>query len=183
MQQSNFGSIWVLKVAEKEGSNARKIAQAAVLAATAVALSPLSFPIGPTRVYPAQHMINGVGGVLLGPWYATLVAVIAAVVRNGLSTGTIFAFPGGIPGALVVGLVHRYLWRRDYAALTEPVGTACGAVISALLVAPLASQLGLITSVLTLEAFVAAFLISSIPGSILGLIVLLVIRRSKSLLP
>lgn len=166
---------------EKERSNTRKIAQAAVLAATAVVLSPLSFPIGPTRVYPAQHMINGVGGVLLGPWYATLVAVVAAVVRNGLGTGTIFAFPGGIPGALIVGLVRRYLWKRDYAALTEPVGTAGGAVISALLVAPLASELGLIKSVLTLEAFVVAFLISSVPGAILGLIVLLVIRRSKSL--
>lgn len=168
---------------EKERSNTRKIAQAAVLAATAVALSPLSFPIGPTRVYPAQHMINGIGGVLLGPWYAMLVALIAAIVRNALGTGTIFALPGGIPGALVVGLVHRYLWRRDYAALTEPVGTACGAIISALLVAPLAFQLGFIKSILTLEAFVIFFLISSVPGSILGLIVLLVIRRSKSLLP
>ena len=170
-------------MSEKERSNTRKIAQAAVLAATAVALSPLSLPIGPTRVYPAQHMINGVGGVLLGPWYAMLVALIAAVVRNALGTGTIFAFPGGIPGALIVGLVHRYLWRRDYAALTEPVGTACGAVISALLVAPLAFQLGFIKSILALEAFVVAFLISSVPGSILGLTALLVIRRSKSLLP
>ena len=168
---------------EKERSNTRKIAQAAVLAATAVALSPLSFPIGPTRVYPAQHMINGVGGVLLGPWYAVLVALIAAIVRNALGTGTVFAFPGGIPGALIVGLVHRYLWRRDYAALAEPVGTACGAVISALLVAPLAFQLGFIKSLLTLEAFVIAFLISSVPGSILGFTALLVIRRSKSLLP
>ena len=167
---------------EKERSNTRNIAQAAVLAATAVVLSPMSFPIGPTRVYPAQHMINGVGGVLLGPWYATLVALVTAVVRYGLGTGTIFAFPGGIPGALIVGLVHRYLWKRDYAALTEPVGTACGAVISALLVVPLAFQLGFIKSILTLEAFVVAFLISSIPGSILGLIALLMIRRSKSLL-
>ncbi|MBS7622923.1 energy coupling factor transporter S component ThiW [Candidatus Bathyarchaeota archaeon] len=165
------------------GSPSRNAAAAAVLAAIAVALSPLSFPVGPTKVYPAQHMVNGVGGVLLGPWYAALVAVVVAFVRNVLGTGTVFAFPGGVPGALLVGLVHKYLWRRDYAALLEPVGTAFGAVMSALVVAPLALQLGSIRLTLTLEAFLIAFLASSIPGAILGFIVLLVIRRSRGLIP
>jgi energy coupling factor transporter S component ThiW len=159
-----------------------KAAVTAVLAATAVVLSPLSFPIGPTRVYPAQHMINGVGGVLLGPWYATLAAVVAAIIRNALGTGTIFAFPGGIPGALIVGVIHRYLWKRDFAALTEPIGTTIGAVISALLVLPLALQLGFTGLVLPLEAFIVAFLVSSVPGSILGLAVLLVVRKTRSLI-
>lgn len=162
--------------------SSRKAAEVAVLAATAIVLSPLSFPIGPTKVYPAQHMINGVGGVLLGPWYSMIVAVIAAIVRIALGTGTIFAFPGGISGALVVGIVYRYLWRKDYAALTEPIGTALGAVISGLLVAPVAFQSGLIKSMLPLEVFLIAFLASSIPGCILGLIVLLVMRKSRGLI-
>lgn len=128
-------------------------------------------------------MINSVGGVLLGPWYAALVAVAVAVVRNALGTGTIFAFPGGVPGALLVGFVYKYLWRKDYVALLEPAGTALGAVVSALVVAPLALQLGSIRLTLTLEAFIIAFLASSIPGAILGFIVLLVIRRGRGLTP
>ena len=93
----------------------RKIAATTVLAAAAIVLSPFSFPIGPTKIYPAQHMINSISGVLLGPWYAICVAVIAGIVRNALGTGTIFAFPGGIPGALVVGIVHRYIWKKNSA--------------------------------------------------------------------
>jgi energy coupling factor transporter S component ThiW len=155
----------------------QKVAATAVLSATAIVLSPISFPIGPTKVYPAQHMINGVGGVLLGPWYAMLIALIAAIVRNALGTGTVFAFPGGIPGAFLVGFTHRYIWRRDYAALTEPLGTALGAVISATLVGPLALQSGWIRSMLTLEAFIIAFLISSVPGSIIGFAILLMLRK------
>jgi energy coupling factor transporter S component ThiW len=164
-------------------SGSRNAAAAAVLAAVAVALSPLSLPIGPTKLYPAQHMINSVGGVLLGPWYAALIAVVVAVVRNALGTGTVFAFPGGVPGALLVGLVHKYLWRKDYVALLEPAGTAIGAFVSALVVAPLALQLGSIRLTLTLEAFIIAFLVSSIPGAILGFIILLMIRRSRGLIP
>jgi len=161
--------------------SSRRVAATAVMAATAVALSPLSFPIGPTKVYPAQHMINSIGGVLLGPWYAMLVAAVAAILRNALGTGTIFAFPGGIPGALTVGLFHRHLWKKDYAALTEPVGTALGAVISALVIAPFAFQSGAIKSVLPLETFLISFLASSIPGSVLGFVILLVLRRSRNL--
>ena len=157
-----------------------KIAATTVLAAAAIVLSPFSFPIGPTKVYPAQHMINSISGVLLGPWYAICVALIAGIVRNALGTGTIFAFPGGIPGALVVGIVHRYIWKKNYAALTEPIGTAFGAVISALIISPIAFNLNLTTVTLSMEAFIIAFLISSIPGSILGFTILMVLsKRSK----
>ncbi|MEM4246596.1 MAG: energy coupling factor transporter S component ThiW [Candidatus Bathyarchaeia archaeon] len=160
-------------------SLSRKVALTAALSAVAVVLSPFSFPVGPTKVYPAQHMVNGIGGVLIGPWYAAAVAMIAGLVRNALGTGSVFAFPGGVPGALVVGLVHRHLLRRDIAALTEPIGTAAGAVISALIVAPAAFQYGVVKSVMPLQVFVAAFLASSIPGSILGLAVLYLLRRGK----
>lgn len=157
----------------------QKVAATAVLAATAIILSPISFPIGPTKVYPAQHMINGIGGVLLGPWYAMFIALIAAIVRIALGTGTVFAFPGGIPGAFLVGFIHRYIWRRDYAALTEPLGTAFGAVMSATLVGPLALQSGWIRSMLTPEAFLMAFLISSVPGSIIGFVILIALRKGR----
>lgn len=161
--------------------NIKRLAASAVLTALGVALSPLFIPIGPTKVYPWQHMINGVTGVMLGPWYAALIATLIGLIRNGLGTGTVFAFPGGIPGALVVGFIYRYLLRKDYAALTEPIGTGLGGVLSALVVAPMAFQAGIIKAVMPLQVFVAAFLASSIPGSIIGYLALIALRRTKIL--
>jgi energy coupling factor transporter S component ThiW len=151
----------------------RKITLAIVLTAVAIALSPIYFPIGPTKCYPWQHMVNGIAGVLLGPWYAAAMAVAAGVVRNMLGVGTLFAFPGGIPGALVVGLTYQYLIKQDYAALTEPIGTGLiGAAISALILGPM------IGVTMALDAFIIAFSASSIPGSVVGFFVIIALRRS-----
>ena len=120
----------------EEKSILRKIILTGLFAAIAVILSGIYFPFGPTKCFPFQHAVNAVCGVLLGPWYAALSAMISGIIRNMLGTGTIFAFPGGIPGALVVGIVHRF-WSKDYAAFAEPLGTGLiGAFISAYLVAP-----------------------------------------------
>jgi energy coupling factor transporter S component ThiW len=74
----------------------------------------------------------------------------------------------------VVGIAYHYL-KKDYAALTEVLGTGLiGALLSALVIGP---GLGM---TMTVEAFVIAFSASSIPGSILGYVVLLVIRRIPS---
>jgi len=149
----------------------KKIALAAVLVAVTVVLSPIHFPVGTTKCYPAQHMINGIAGVVLGPWYAALMALAVGIIRNVLNMGTIYAFPGGIPGALVVGLFYRYVSDNDYAALSEPLGTVgVGATLSALLFAPLQGQQ------LTMSFFWIAFAASSIPGSILGFIILKSLR-------
>jgi energy coupling factor transporter S component ThiW len=151
--------------------NTRKISLAIVLTALAIALSPIFFPIGPTKTFPWQHMVNAIAGVLLGPWYAALMATAAGITRNMFGVGTVFAFPGGIPGALVVGIAYRYS-RKDYAALTEVIGTGIiGAVLSALVIGPMMGM------TMTVEAFIIAFSASSIPGSLLGYAVLLVIRR------
>ena len=150
----------------------RRIALSAALTATAVILSPLYIPVGTTKCFPAQHMINAVAGVLLGPWYAAMIALTTGIIRNTLGLGTIYAFPGGIPGALAVGFIHKYL-KRDYAALTEPLGTVVvGATISALLFAPWQGH------PFSLSFFWVAFAASSIPGSILGFGILKALRRT-----
>jgi len=152
----------------------RKIVLTGLFAAIAVILSGIYFPIGPTKCFPCQHAVNAVCGVLLGPWYASMAAIIAGVIRNMLGTGTIFAFPGGIPGALVVGIVHRF-WPKDYAAFAEPLGTGpIGASISALIVAP---RIGKSMPFLT---FQIAFLVSSIPGCLLGFLVLQVLHKTEA---
>ena len=148
-----------------------RITLTAVLVALTVVLSPFYIPVGTTKVFPAQHMMNAMAGVLLGPWYAALMALGTSVIRNMLGLGTLYAFPGSIPGALVVGLLHRYVRATDYAGLAEPLGTVVvGATLSALLVAPWQGQS------LTLSFFWVAFAASSIPGSILGVVVLKAMR-------
>jgi energy-coupling factor transport system ATP-binding protein len=163
---------------------AKKMALATILTALAVALSPIFFPVGPTKCFPWQHMINVLAGILLGPWYAVAVATIAGVLRNLTGMGTIFAFPGGIPGALIVGLVYKFLQKvaprwSDLAAFTEPIGTGLiGAALSALIVAPLAFGHGVIKTVMPLTWFIIAFSVSSIAGTILGFLVLIGLRKS-----
>ena len=169
-----------MRLQQKRVSTTRKVALAAILAAVAIALSPIiSFPLPLATPFPIQHMVNALAGVLLGPWYAVLIAVIAGAVRYMLGTGTIHAFPGGIFGGLVVGLVHRNVLKRDYAALFEPIGTVLiGAAASAYIFGPLAAQAGLRGRAGTFDAFAILFLPSSVPGSVLGYVILKVVRRT-----
>lgn len=165
----------------------RRIALSALLIALGVLLSffPGSVPIGPTRVFPFQHMINALAGVILGPGYAAFIALSIGILRISAGTGTVFALTGGIPGAIAVGLFYRYLLKRDSAALTEPLGTALGALLSALLVSPLLANPPL-PSFLGVDVqwvlFVVFFWMSSIPGAILGYFLLKVLRRSHLIL-
>jgi energy coupling factor transporter S component ThiW len=164
---------------KNKATGAQRLIFAGLLAAVAIVLSPVvSFPLGFATPFPIQHMVNAIAGVFLGPWYAVLVAVIVALIRNILNTGSIFAFPGGIFGGLVVGVFHRYLIKRDYAALFEPIGTVLiGATVSAYLVGPIAFQVGLISTLGTLYTFVISFSASCISGSVLGFIVIKLMRR------
>ncbi|MFN3621855.1 MAG: energy coupling factor transporter S component ThiW, partial [Nitrososphaerales archaeon] len=100
----------------KKAVRAKKVALLAVFIALGVALSiyPGSIPVGPTKVFPFQHMINGILGVALGPWYAAVAALATGLLRISIGTGTIFALPGGIPGALVVGIVYRYVFKSRW---------------------------------------------------------------------
>lgn len=148
----------------------RKMALTAIFSALGVVLSPLFFVVGPTKCYPFQHMINGIAGVLIGPWYACLAALITGIIRNMLGTGTIFAFPGGIPGALMVGFIHKLI-KREEAALFESTGTFIGALLSAYIVGPMADK------TMAPEIFIIAFLSSSIPGSLIGYLTLKILRK------
>ena len=153
------------------GVHLRRLVLAAMFAAIATILGPLSIPLplGP-RVFPLQHTVNAVAGVLIGPWYGAGAALVAAILRNALHTGTVFAFPGSPFGAIVVGYVYRWL-RNDAAALFEPLGTGpIGATLAVLLVAPMAGRHP------AFWALQVAFLEASIPGAILGYVVLRVLR-------
>ncbi|MBU7014003.1 MAG: energy coupling factor transporter S component ThiW [Theionarchaea archaeon] len=153
--------------------NSRLLTYIAVFGALGAALGWISIPVGPTKVFPLQHTINAVSGILMGPW-AVISSLIAATVRFSTGTGSIYAFPGSPFGALVVSLLYR-LTKKDLAALTEPLGTVgIGATLSALLIAPFITE-----SAPTLWFFWTAFAASCIPGAVLGYFILKILRRSN----
>ncbi len=153
----------------------RKVVLAGLFAAVAVLLSGIHFPVGPIKAFPFQHTVNIIAGVLIGPWYAALSALIAGIVRNTLGTGTIFAFPGGIPGAIVVGLAYRWI-KRDWVALLEPVGTGfIGVPVTVFLLGPILGK------EFAFALFFPVFMASSLPGSVIGYFLLKTLRKTKVL--
>ncbi len=164
----------------------KRVVVSALMVALGVVLSayPGALPLGPTRIFPFQHMINAISGIFLGPINAMLIAIAIGMIRIGIGTGTIFAISGGVPGALVVGLVYKYLLRNDAAALTEPVGTVLGALISALLVAPVTGSApfpAFAGMTAQWQLFSIFFLMGSLPGAALGFLVAKALRRSNIL--
>jgi energy coupling factor transporter S component ThiW len=152
------------------GLQLRRLVLAAMFAALATLLGGINIPVGPARVAPLQHTVNALAGVLIGPWYAAGAALVTAILRYNLHTGSIFAFPGSPFGALVVGYAYRW-FRNDAAALAEPIGTGpIGATLAALAFQPI------VHSHHTIWWFQAAFLSSSIPGAVLGFLVLKILR-------
>jgi len=160
---------------QQEGIQTRVVARAIILVALGVALSPFtSIPIGVARINPTQHFVNVVGAVLLGPWWAAGIALIIAILRNALGTGTLLAFPGGMIGAFLAGLLFRATRNIYVSALGEIVGTGLlGALVSALMVAPV-----LMGKSMALGALILAFSGSTILGSIIGVLGLKLLERA-----
>jgi energy-coupling factor transport system ATP-binding protein len=153
----------------------RTIARAVILVAIGVAISPFtSIPVGIAKINPAQHFVNVIGAILLGPWWATGIALIIGILRNALGTGTLLAFPGGMIGAFLAGIAYRYS-RNIYAGgLGEIIGTGLlGATVSALIVAPV-----FMGKTMALGALIIAFSGSAIAGAILGLFGLKLLERA-----
>lgn len=166
-----------------------RVALSAILIALGVVLSVPgvgTFPLGPTKVYPFQHMINVITGIFLGPGYSVLIAFAIGLIRNGIGTGTVFAFPGGIFGAVCVSLIYRKV-KSDLVSFTEPIGTAIGAFVSAFFVAPLTPLIGQVPPSFSpflfftaqWQLFLIFFWMSSIPGTVIGYIVVVTLRKRR----
>ena len=89
--------------------NTKKLVLAAVLIALGVAASPLYIPIGASKCFPVQHLVNVLAAVLLGPWYGVSMAFVTSLLRVLIGTGSLLAFPGSMCGALLAGLLYKYL--------------------------------------------------------------------------
>lgn len=85
--------------------NLKKLTISAMLVAVAVILSSFSIPIGASRCFPIQHMVNVIAAVFLGPVYGVSMAFCTALIRNLLGTGSLLAFPGSMVGAFISAMV------------------------------------------------------------------------------
>ncbi|MEM2611975.1 MAG: energy coupling factor transporter S component ThiW [Thermoproteota archaeon] len=122
-----------------------QILLSALFSALAFVISPITwFQWGPTKAFPGQHMVNVLAGIMVGPLWASLCAIIVGTLRIMFGVGTIFAYPGGIPGGLMVGILYMLLKNKFgsrkaivLASLGEPVGTVfIGGTISWYIVDP-----------------------------------------------
>ncbi|MGI5881515.1 MAG: energy coupling factor transporter S component ThiW [Dethiobacteria bacterium] len=155
----------------------RGIVAVGLLVALGTLAAPFSIPIGVARVYPVQHCINVLAGVLLGPGPGVLAAILTSTLRNLIGTGTPLAFPGSIFGALLAGLAFR-LSKRDYfAAVGEVIGTG---FIGALVSFPVAKWLLGFSGLA--YAFIVPFALSSLVGAIIGLAILRLLSKNQKAL-
>lgn len=143
----------------------RKVALSGVLIALGVVLSPYHIPVGATKCFPWQHLINVISAILLGPVFAVMNAFAISIIRNVLGMGTLFAFPGSIFGALLAGLMFKRYANTYLAALGEVIGTG---IIGAIVACPIAILfMGKNAALFT---FVIPFIISSFSGAVLAIL-------------
>ena len=137
----------------------RKLVLAALLIAVGVVCSPLSIPVGASKCFPVQHMVNVLAAVMLGPWYGTGMAFITSLIRVLVGTGSLLAFPGSMCGALLCGLLYQRFKNLPLTYVGEVFGTS---VIGGLLAYPVATLI--MSQEAALFAYVVPFLVSTVGG-------------------
>ncbi len=146
----------------------RKLIFSAILTAAAVLLSPVfAFPLGVTKAFPLQHMINIFLAVLCGTRYSTSAAFTTSLIRNILGTGSLLAFPGSMVGAFLSGYLYSHTHKLWAAVLGEFVGTS---IIGGLLSYPIAALF--MGSAKGALFYVSLFAVSCGAGCVIAFVVL-----------
>lgn len=156
--------------------NLKKLVLAAMFVAIAVGMSPLSIPIGGSKCFPIQHMVNVLGAVFLGPAYGVGVAFCTSLIRNIMGTGTVLAFPGSMVGALCCAMMFKYTKNLWLTFAGEIVGTG---IIGALIAYPIgAALLGASGAIFM---FIIPFLISTVGGTIIAGVMVGIMKKMGAL--
>ncbi|WP_075721328.1 energy coupling factor transporter S component ThiW [Roseburia sp. 499] len=157
--------------------NIKKLALAGMMTALGVALSAFSIPVGASKCFPVQHLLNVLAGVFLGPSYALGFSFSTALIRNLIGTGSLLAFPGSMVGAFCCALVYKYTKKIPLALLGEVVGTG---ILGGMLCYPVAKLL-LGNAEAALFTYVLPFLISTLGGSLIAAVLLGILYKSKAI--
>lgn len=150
----------------------KKLAVSGMLVAFTVALSGFSIPIGASRCFPIQHLVNVIAGVFLGPVYGVSMAFSTSLIRNLMGTGSLLAFPGSMAGAFLGAYLYKKTGRFLLTCLGEIIGTG---FIGATLCYPVAAFF--IGKEVAVFFFVAPFLMSTVCGTLLAAVLLIILRR------
>lgn len=155
----------------------KKLTYTAIIAAiTTVSSSVIYIPLGFAKIFPIQHLANVLSAVLLGPWYAVLQAFITSTLRNLMGTGTLFAYPGSMLGALLAAILYSKTRKLEFATLGEVIGTG---VLGAMATYPIA--VFLFGQEATLFGLIPTFTISSFAGALMGYGILKIIVKNKAI--
>lgn len=154
--------------------NLKKLTAAGMMAALGVCLSAFSIPIGASRCFPIQHLLNVLAGIFLGPGYAVGFAFSTAFIRNLMGTGSLLAFPGSMVGAFMCALLYRQTGKMWTAFAGELVGTG---ILGGILCYPVAKLL-LGNQEAAIFTYVLPFSISTAGGCMLAAMLLGVLCKS-----
>jgi energy coupling factor transporter S component ThiW len=136
----------------------------------------LYIPVGVSKMFPVQHTINVLSGVLLGPGYAVLNAFSISLLRNLFGTGSLLAFPGSMIGAFLAGYLYHKTKKKFVAVCGEVIGTG---ILGALAAYPIV--LFILQEEIAAFFYVIPFSISTIGGSIIAYVVLVLLARNNAL--
>jgi energy coupling factor transporter S component ThiW len=157
-------------------SELKKLVLAGLFTALAVALSAFSIPVGGSKCFPIQHMVNVLSAVFLGPWYGVGIAFSTSLIRNLLGTGTLLAFPGSMVGALCCGLIYRYTQKLTLTYMGEVIGTG---ILGGLLAFPVAAFI--MGKEVALFVYVVPFLVSTAGGTLIAICLISVLYQTHLL--
>ncbi|MGG4264960.1 energy coupling factor transporter S component ThiW [Peribacillus simplex] len=147
---------------------------AMITAITTLTSSFIFIPAGFAKIFPIQHLANVLTAVLLGPAYAVTQALLVSIIRNISGTGSIFAFPGSMIGALLAAVLYRKTRSLKFACLGEVIGTG---ILGSLSCYPLA--IFLLGEKAALFGFLPAFMLSSFVGAFLAFILLKILLKNN----
>ncbi|MEH7106601.1 energy coupling factor transporter S component ThiW [Bacillus sp. JJ1764] len=149
---------------------------AMMIAIGTISSNLVAIPIGFTKVFPVQHFLNVLSAVLLGPYYAVAQAFCVSLIRNLMGTGSIFAFPGSMVGALLASLLFYKTRKIYFAFIGEVIGTG---IFGAMLSYPIATLI--MGQKATLFGFIPLFIFSSFAGALLGLVILSIFLKKNAI--
>lgn len=141
-----------------------------------IAGNMLYIPIGVSRIFPVQHIINVLSAVMLGPVYGVANAFLISLFRNLFGTGSIFAFPGSMIGAFLSGVLFLWLRKPIFAVIGEIIGTG---IIGALVCFPIARFV--LGQDLAATFFVVPFLLATTCGSLIAYVLLKIFAMNAQL--
>ena len=155
----------------------KKLVTSALLVAVIIVLSRFYIPVGASKCFPIQHMVNILSAILLGPGWGVAIAFVASLIRNLMGTGSLMAFPGSMVGALCCGLMFKATKKYIPTYLAEVLGTG---LFGGLLAFPVAVLL-MGNKQAALFTYVLPFFISTAGGTLLAAILVSILDRTKAL--